>query len=399
MISLRNTYLKFLAQTSDEPMLLEPKFAEGLYIYDVNDEKYLDLISGISVSNIGHRHPRVVKAVKDQVDSYMHVMVYGEFVQSPQAKFAEKLVELLPENLDKVFLVNSGSEAVEGAMKLAKKYTGRSEFISLTDCYHGNTQGAMSLLSDEERKEGYGPYLEGISHIQINEIDQLERINSNTAAVIVETLMGEAGCRVHSKEYIEKLSTKCKKEGALLILDEIQCGFGRTGKMFAFEHYNVSPDIVLFAKGMGGGMPIGAFVAGKEVMDAFINNPVLGHITTFGGHPVSCAAALASLEVLEQDKVYKNAIEKEILFRNGLVHNDIIEVRGKGLMLAVQLKDNDTVQRVIAHCIENGIVTDWFLFAADCLRIAPPLTIDKENIIFACRIICEALDKVSIVNE
>jgi acetylornithine/succinyldiaminopimelate/putrescine aminotransferase len=391
MISLRNTYLKYLAQTSDEPMLLEPDYAEGIYIYDVEGKKYLDLISGISVSNLGHRHPRVVNAVKEQVDKYMHVMVYGEFVQSPQAKFAERLIEVLPENLNKVYLVNSGSEAVEGAMKLAKKFTGRTNFVSFQNCYHGNTQGAMSLLSDDERKEGYGPYLEGVFNVPFNDLEALSTINENTAAVFVETLMGEAGCLVHSQEYMDALYDRCKKMGALLVCDEIQCGFGRTGKMFAFEHYGIQPDIVLFAKGMGGGMPIGAFAASKEIMDVFINNPVLGHITTFGGHPVSSAAAFASLEVLLEEGLDTVAEEKELLFRNGLKHPEIIEVSGKGLMLSVLLKDHETVQKVIAYCLDHGIVTDWFLFAPDRLRIAPPLTIDEESISFASRIICEAL--------
>lgn len=394
MISQRNTFLSYLAQTSDEPLMIEPKFAQGIYITDVHDKRYIDLISGIGVSNVGHRHPAVVKATKDQIDKYMHVMVYGEFVQSPQASLAKKICSFLPENLQNVYLVNSGSEAVEGALKVAKKYTGRTEVFSIKDCYHGNTQAIMALMSDEERKFGYGPYPEEYKQIVFNEKEELNKITEETAAVILETVMGEAGCKVHSNVYIKALREKCDEVGALLILDEVQCGIGRTGKMFAFEHSTIVPDILILAKGIGGGMPIGAFISSKKIMSSFIQNPVLGHITTFGGHPVCSAAALATLEIIDGALV-EEVGAKEKQFRDALVHPKIKSVSGKGLMLAVQLATHEEVKEVIDYCLEKGLITDWFLFAPDCIRIAPPLIIDEESITFACSIILEALEKLS----
>lgn len=393
MISHRNTFLQYLAQTSDEPLMIEPKEADGVHIWDINDKKYIDLISGIGVSNVGHRHPKVVQAIKDQVDKYMHVMVYGEFVQSPQAKLAERLCSHLPKSMQNVYLVNSGSEAVEGALKVAKKHTGRSEIVSVINCYHGNTQTVMGLMSDAERKFGYGPYPKEIKHVPYNDVVALNTISDKTAAVILETVMGEAGCLVHSSAYLKAIREKCNKHGVLLIFDEVQCGMGRTGKMFAFEHSDVVPDIIVLAKGMGGGMPIGAFVSSKEIMSNFIQNPVLGHITTFGGHPVSSAAALATIEVLEGRLINEVSV-KEALFRRLLNHPKILSVQGLGLMLSVKLKNHDEVKAVIEYCLENGLITDWFLFAPDCIRIAPPLIIDEETITFACKIIQEALEKL-----
>ncbi len=394
MISQRNIFLNNIAQTSKEPLLIEPNFADGVYIYDINDKRYLDLISGIGVSSVGHRHPKVVKAIKEQVDKYMHVMVYGEFIQSPQTQLAKALCALLPSNLDNIFLVGSGSEAIEGAMKLAKKRTGRTGFLSMENCYHGNTQSVMSLMSDEERKMGYGPYDQEVDYLRYNEVEDFNKIDENTAAVILETVMGEAGCKVHSKEYLQKLREVCTKNNTLLILDEVQCGVGRTGKMFAFEHYDVIPDILVLAKGIGGGMPIGVFVSSKEIMESFIENPVLGHITTFGGHPVCSAAAFSTLELLKEENLIEGVEKKEELFRSLIIHPKVFEVSGRGLMLAVRLKNHEEVQQVITYCIEKGIIIDWFLFAPDCLRIAPPLIIDEETITFACRTLNEAFDKI-----
>ena len=395
MISQRNIFLTHLAQTSTEPILIEPIYAKGVYIYDIKNKKYLDLISGIGVSSVGHRHPKVVKAIKDQLDKYMHVMVYGEFIQSPQTQFANSLCALLPSQLDNVFLVGSGSEAIEGAMKLAKKHTGRIEFLSMEDCYHGNTQAVMGLLNDEERKEGYGPYCQEVDYLRFDEESDFSKITNKTAAVIVETLMGEAGCKVHSKKYLQKLRKTCTQNGALLILDEVQCGVGRTGTMFAFEQYDIVPDILVLAKGIGGGMPIGAFVSSKEIMECFVENPVLGHITTFGGHPVCSAAAHSTLELLKEEDLIGKVKSKGELFRSLLKHPKVLDISGMGLMMAVKLKNHEEVKQVMAYCMENGIIIDWFLSSPESLRIAPPLIIDEETITFACETLNKAFDTLS----
>ena len=393
MPNLRQLFLKHLAQTSEFPLMLEIERAEGLYLYDTKGKAYLDLISGIGVSGLGHGHPRVVQAAKAQLDKYLHTLVYGEYVLSPQVRLATLLAEQLPDPLDCVYLVNSGAEATEGAMKLAKRYTGRPEIISCHKAYHGSTQGAASLMSDEYFTRAYRPLLPGIRHIEYNCEYCLQQITEQTAAVIMETVQGEWGVRKPRKDYLKQVRQRCNEVGALLILDEIQAGYGRTGTLFAFEQYGVVPDILLLAKGMGGGMPIGAFVASKNVMQVLSHDPLLGHITTFGGHPVSCAAALATLEELLEKDWIAQVPRKEDLFRKGLVHPAVQEVRSAGLMMAVQLNSAEFVQAVIKDCIEKGLITDWFLFNDQSLRIAPPLIIDEATIQQACSTIVQVIEQ------
>jgi acetylornithine/N-succinyldiaminopimelate aminotransferase len=330
MLTQRQLFLQHNAQTTLEPLLLEFNKANGMYLYDSQGKKYMDLIAGIGVSNVGHCHPAVVAAVQEQAANYMHIMVYGEFVQSPQVNFAKALADVLPSNLNCTYFVNSGTEAVEGAMKLAKRYTNRSEIIACFNSYHGSTQGALSLMGNEEFKQAYRPLLPGISFINYGALPDLNLITSNTAAVFVETIQGEAGIRVADQAYFEALRKKCTETGALLVLDEIQCGFGRTGKMFGFEHFNIVPDILLLAKGIGGGMPIGAFISSREIMISLATNPILGHITTFGGHPVSCAAGLATLQTILNENIVAGVTEKGQLFKKLLKHPAIKEVRGIG---------------------------------------------------------------------
>lgn len=360
-------------------------------MFDPEGRKYLDLIAGISVSNVGHRHPKVVEAIKQQADTHLHLMVYGEYVQSPQVKFADQLAKVLPDSLNSVYFVNSGSEAVEGAIKLAKKATGRFGLVSFENAYHGSSNGALSLMGNEEFKHPFYPLLPETSVIRNNNFDDLKNITKDTAAVFLETIQGEAGIRVPSTEFMGALRNRCTETGALLVLDEIQCGFGRTGKMFAFEHFDIVPDILLLAKGMGGGMPIGAFISSKELMSTLSHDPILGHITTFGGHPVSCAAGSACLSVIQEEQLIESVPAKENLFRKLLNHPEIREIRGKGLMLAMQLRDSDQLFPAIDRCIENGVVTDWFLFCDSAMRIAPPLTITEEEIVEACSIINESI--------
>ena len=360
-------------------------------MFGTNGKKYLDLIAGISVSNVGHRHPKVVEAIKEQADKHLHLMVYGEYVQSPQVQFADQLTAVLPDSLDSVYFVNSGSEAVEGAIKLAKKATRRAGLVSFENAYHGSSNGALSLMGNEEFKHPFYPLLPETHVIRHGNFDDLEAITEETAAVFLETIQGEAGIRLPSIEYMQALRNRCTDVGALLVLDEIQCGFGRTGKMFAFEYFGIEPDILLLAKGMGGGMPIGAFIASKEVMSTLSHDPILGHITTFGGHPVSCAAGSACLSVIQEENLLESVLKKEKLFRELLNHQEIKEIRGKGLMLAVQLRDSEQLFPAIDRCIENGIVTDWFLFCDSAMRIAPPLTITEKEIAEACQIINESI--------
>lgn len=395
MITHRQLFLNHLAQTSPAPLLLEIVSADGLYLKDVNGEKYLDLISGIGVSNVGHRHPKVVAAIKGQVDKHLHVMVYGEFVQAPQVKLAEALAELMDHKLDASYLVNSGSEAIEGAMKLAKRYTGRSRIVSCYDAYHGSSHGALSLSGSELFKQNYRPLLPGIDHIRFGCIDDLEAITEETAALVVETVQGEAGVKVGSQLFWDAVRKKCTETGTLLILDEIQCGFGRTGKFWAFQHYGIVPDILVAAKGMGGGMPIGCFMASQHMMQVLTENPVLGHITTFGGHPVSSAAALATLKVIKEEELLKDVPEKERLFHELLKHPKIKEVRSKGLLMAVEFESYDVLKAIIDQAIQLGLITDWFLYNDRSMRVAPPLTISEEEIRKACKIILQAIDHVS----
>jgi acetylornithine/succinyldiaminopimelate/putrescine aminotransferase len=392
MLSNRELFFRYLGQTSDFPLAVEIERAEGVYMYGTDGKRYLDLISGISVSTIGHRHPRVVQAIKDQADKYMHLMVYGEFVQSPQVKLAEKLVQHLPQPLDNVYLVNSGSEATEGALKLAKRHTGRTEIVSFRNAYHGSTQGSLSIMGDERMKKAFRPLLPDVRILDFNQVDQLGQISSKTACVIVETIQGEAGAVVPSIAFLSALRARCDETGAMLVLDEIQTGFGRTGKLWAFEHFDIVPDILLLAKGMGGGMPVGAFIASAEIMRSLTHTPVLGHITTFGGNAVCAAAALANLEVIAEGRLWEQVEEKERLFREMLKHPAIKGIRGKGLMLAVEFENFQQNKQTIDRCLEMGVLTDWFLFADHCLRIAPPLIITPEQIAVSCEVILKAIE-------
>ncbi|MCW3070436.1 MAG: aspartate aminotransferase family protein [Bacteroidetes bacterium] len=391
MLTNRQVFFNNVAQTSETPLALEIEKAEGVYLYEAGGKKYIDLISGISVSNIGHRHPKVIEAIKEQLDKYMHLMVYGEYVQSPQTLLAQALTSHLPAALSSVYFVNSGTEAIEGAMKLAKRYTGRTEIISFKNAYHGSTQGSLSIMGSEEFKNAYRPLLPDTKLLHFNSTDDLQQITERTACVIVETIQGEAGAIVPENDFLPELRKRCTEVGALLVADEIQCAFGRTGSLFAFEQYNFIPDILCLAKGMGGGMPIGAFVSSKKIMDSFTNNPVLGHITTFGGHPVCCAAALAALHVLLDEKLAEGVPAKEQLFRSLLKHPLIRSVKGKGLLLALEFESYDQNKKIIDNCIAAGVITDWFLFNSHSMRIAPPLNISEEEIRFACGIILESL--------
>jgi len=392
MLTLRQLFLNNNAQTTHFPLLLEFERAEGVYIYDADGKAYTDMISGIGVSNLGHSNPKVVQAIKHQVDKYMHLMVYGEYVQTPQVRFAEKLVNILPKTLNSVYFTNSGAEAVEGALKLAKRFTGRQQIVAFHNSYHGSSHGALSVMGNEEFKQAYRPLLPGIKFITLNNLPQLDLITEQTACVILETIQGEAGIRVPDAAYMQALRKRCTAVGALLILDEIQAAFGRTGKLFAFEHFDIVPDILLLAKALGGGMPVGAFVAGVDVMAAFKENPILGHITTFGGHPVCCAAGLAALEVLLDENLISAVAEKEAIIRKYLTHPAIRQIRGKGLMLAVEFDSFELNKKIIDTCIENGIITDWFLHCSNAMRLAPPLVISKQQLIDACGIINKAID-------
>ncbi len=391
-ISHRSLFLRHVAQTSPAPLALEIVRAEGCYIYDRTGKKYLDLIAGIGPSVLGHRHPQVQAAVEQQVNSYWHTLVYGEYVLAPQVEFARLLAENLP-GLDSVYFVNSGAEATEGAMKLAKRFTGRYKFLACRNAYHGSTQGAASLMDPTDFTRAFQPLLPGIGHMNFNEYADLEKIDASIAAVIVETVQGEAGLIPPDPAWLQALRRRCTETGTLLILDEIQAGFGRTGALFAFEKFGVIPDILLLAKGFGGGMPLGAFIARRELMQALTHDPVLGHITTFGGHPVCCAAGLATLKVLLESDLLAQVPQKAALFSELLVHPAILELRSAGLWFAVDLGSFDKVLATIRYCIENGVITDWFLFNERSLRIAPPLTITLEEIRFACGVIVAALNQ------
>jgi acetylornithine/succinyldiaminopimelate/putrescine aminotransferase len=395
MLSNRQLFLRHLAQTTDSPLLIEIEQAEGCYLYSPEGKRYLDLISGISVSNVGHRHPAVVEAIKKQVDTYMHLMVYGEYVQSPQIRLAKALTETLPTHLDSVYLVNSGSEAVEGALKLAKRYTGRRNLVSCHLAYHGSTQGSLSVGGSEEFKQAYRPLLPGVSHIYFGVEAELEKIDHNTAAVIIETVQGEAGVRTACRRYWQALQKRCNETGTLLILDEIQSGFGRTGSFWAFSQYDIAPDILVTAKGMGGGMPIGAFIAGKEVMHSLTHNPILGHITTFGGHPVSAAASLATLQTILHENLHGSVKERAELFKSLLKHPEIKAIREAGFMMAVEFKDFPRLKQIIDRSIELGVITDWFLFCNNSMRIAPPLIISEDEIKEACAVIIRAIEETA----
>jgi len=391
---MKSDFFKYQAQTSPNPLALEIKKAKGSYVYDINNNKYLDFIAGVSANTLGHNHPKVVKAIKKQVDTYLHVMVYGEFIQKPQVALAKILANHLPEKLNSVYITNSGTEATEGALKLTKRVTGRYEIIAAKNAYHGNTQGAMSVCGKEEQNSAFRPLIPGVKFIAFNNIADLSKITKNTAAVILETIQGGAGFIESKNDYLNKVQKRCNEVGALLILDEIQTGIGRTGAFFGFENYNVIPDILITGKGLGGGMPIGAFISSHEMMATLKQNPKLGHITTFGGHPVIAAAALATLQTLFQSNLMENTLVKEQLIRKLLVHPSIVEIRGKGLMLAIILKDSETVNQVILKAIKNGLLLFWLLFEPKAIRITPPLTISNKEIKEGCNIIIHLLNQI-----
>jgi acetylornithine/N-succinyldiaminopimelate aminotransferase len=389
----RQLFLNHVGQTSEAPLALEIVKASGSTLWDVNGKKYIDLIAGISVCNVGHCHPKVIEAIKKQVDQYMHIMVYGELVESPQVAYAKMLTDHLPTSLNSVFYTASGSEATEGAMKLAKRFTQRTQIISFKNSYHGSTQGALSIMGDEYWRNAFRPLLPGTMQLTYNSFEDLENITERTACVIAETVQAEAGVLVPQNNWLTALRKRCTQTGTLLVLDEIQCAFGRNGTLFSFQQFNVVPDILLLGKALGGGMPLGAFVANKKIMDALTHNPVLGHINTFGGHPVSCAAGLAALNVLLQEALIDTVKQKEQLFQSLLLHPSIKAVRSCGLMLAVEFESFAFNKKVIDALIEQGVFTDWFLFAANCLRIVPPLVITNEEIKIACQKIQEVLNQ------
>ena len=395
---LRKQFLSHVGQTSPSPMLVEVERAEGVYFYTPEGKRYYDLIAGVSVSNVGHANPAVVKAVQEQAANYMHVMVYGELVETPQVQYAKLLAEHLPADIDSIYFLNSGAEAVEGALKLAKRFTGRTELISMRRAYHGSTHGAMSMMGQpegEEWKQAFRPLLPDVQSLEFNDFEELQRITRRTAAVLVEPVQGEAGVRPPVKGYLEALRRRCDEVGALLIFDEIQVGMGRTGSMFASTHYGVTPDIICLAKALGGGMPLGAFAARHEIMDTLQVNPVLGHITTFGGHPVCCAAGLAAMKYLLEKKVLQGVEAKGALYESLLKdHSAVQEVRRAGLLLAVELGRSDRLYRIMEIFKEVGILSDWFLFCDTAFRISPPLVITEAEILESVLLIREALDRL-----
>ena len=390
----RELFLRHVGQTSEAPLCLNIVKAEGSKMWDADGKEYIDLIAGISVCNVGHRHPDVVAAIKKQADEYLHIMVYGEFVENPQVHYAKKLTDHLPEQLNSVFFTASGSEATEGAMKLAKRFTGRTSIVSFKNSYHGSTQGALSVMGSEYWQQAFRPLLPGIVQLNYNSFSDLNAINENTACVIAETIQAEAGVNMPDINWLKALREKCTSTGTLLVLDEIQCGFGRNGTLWAFEQFGITPDILLLGKALGGGMPLGAFVADKKIMDSFTHNPVLGHINTFGGHPVSCAAGLAAFNYLINENIVAGVKDKETFFRNLLVHPKINKVNTAGLLIAVWFDDFETNKKIIDALIEEGVFTDWFLFASNALRIAPPLNISEAEIRLACKKINEVLELI-----
>lgn len=387
-----NTFLNHLAQTSPYPVGISIESAEGVYLCSPTGKRYLDFISGIAVSSVGHRHPHVVAAIKSQLDKHLHVMVYGEFIQETPNLLAKKLTELLPTQLNCCYFVNSGTEANEGALKLAKRFTGRTEIISFRKSYHGSTHGSLSVSGNETKKNVFRPLLPDVRFLDFNAVEQLDQISETTACVIAETIQGDAGVRIPDKTYMQALRKRCTETGTLLILDEIQCGMGRTGKMFAFEHFGIEPDILTLAKAFGGGLPIGTFIASREMMQTLTYNPMLGHITTFGGNPVCCASALATLEVIENENLLASVEEKGRLIEEKLQHRHIKEVRRKGLMFAIDFDSAERVNRIVQNAIDGGVICYWFLSHPYSFRIAPPLTITPAEIDEACSIILKAIE-------
>ncbi len=391
----RQLFLHHVAQTSDAPLCFEVSKANGVYLYDVQGKKHIDLIGGISVCNVGHGNQHVIEAIKKQVDDYLHVMVYGEVIQSPQVQYATALASRLPSSLQSIYFTNSGSEATEGAMKLAKRVTGRSKMISFKKAYHGSTQGALSVMGSEYWQQAFRPLLPDIFQFQYNSAEVLSHIDEHTACIILEPVQSEAGVLIPDQAWLKAIRTKCDETGCLLIFDEIQTAFGRTGTLFRFEAIDVIPDILLLGKALGGGMPLGAFVSSKSHMDTFTHHPVLGHITTFGGHPVSCAAGLAAWQYLQTSQIVTQVSEHEKLFTSLLKHPSIIQLNSCGLLMALHFDSYETNKKIIDACIAKGVFTDWFLFASNAMRIAPPLTINEEEIRMACAIILEAINEIT----
>jgi acetylornithine/N-succinyldiaminopimelate aminotransferase len=396
---LKEDFFKYQAQTSSQPLALEISKARGTFVYDTNGKAYLDFIAGVSANTLGHNHPKVSEAIKNQVDCYTHIMVYGEFIQQPQVNLCKLLAGNLPDSLNTVYLTNSGTEATEGALKLAKRFTGRSEIIAAKNGYHGNTQGAMSVCGAEEQNSAFRPLIPGIQFIEFNNILDLDKITSKTAAVILETIQGGAGFIEPKNNYLQKVKLACENVGTLLILDEIQTGVGRTGKFYGFENYNVIPDIFVTGKGLGGGMPIGAFITSNQLMSCLKQNPKLGHITTFGGHPVIAAAALATLTELFNSNLIEQTVQKEALIRKLLVHPLITEIRGKGLMLAAIVESSEIASEIILKCLDKGLLLFWLLFEGKAMRITPPLTISEDEIRKGCAIIIDVMNDIIAKNQ
>lgn len=393
MPTAENIFLKHVAQTSPFPLKIEVAKAEGSHIYDKEGKAYLDFISGIAVTNIGHRHPKVVGAIKSQLDDYLHVMAYGEFIQSPQNKLAAKLASVLPPSLSTSYFVNSGTEANEGALKLAKRITGRTGIISCRKSYHGSTHGSLSVSGNEVKKYAFRPLLPDVQFIDFNSMSDLTLITEETACVIIEPIQGDAGVRIPDQGYLQALRKRCSAKGAMLIFDEVQTGFGRTGKLFAFEHFDVVPDILTIAKAMGGGMPLGAFISSYDHMALLTHEPMLGHITTFGGHPVNCAAALGNLEVILDEGLIDKVEEKGQLIEELITHSSIKEIRRKGLMFAIEFDSPERVQGIVEACIAGGVITFWFLSCPESFRLAPPLNISETDLRKGCEIIRLAIEK------
>ena len=391
-MNTRQLFLSHVGQTSEAPLCLNIVKAEGSKLWDADGKEYIDLIAGISVCNIGHRHPAVVDAIKKQADEYLHIMVYGELVENPQVAYAKKLSDQLPANLNSVFYTASGTEATEGAMKLAKRFTGRTQIVSFKNSYHGSTQGALSIMGSEYWQQTFRPLLPDILQLNFNNFEDLQQITERTACVVAETIQAEAGVKPPLNGWLTALRKRCTEMGALLVLDEIQCGFGRNGSLWAFDQFNVVPDILLLGKALGGGMPLGAFISDKKIMDSLSHDPVLGHINTFGGHPVCCAAGLAAFNVLLGEGLITEVKRKEQLFHSSLRHAAIKNISSAGLMIAVEFDSFKTNKKIIDACIQKGVFTDWFLFAPHALRIAPPLNISDEEIVKACKIILEVLE-------
>ncbi len=392
----KDNFFKYQAQTTPHPLGMEISHAKGSYIFDKNEKKYLDFVAGVSACSLGHKNPLVINAIKKQLDKYLHVMVYGEYIQIPSVNLSRLIAKFLPKNIEKTYLTNSGTEAIDGALKLARRYTGRSEIFAANQAYHGNTIGALSVMGYEERKNPFRPLLPDIRFIDFNSMNDITKISSNTAAVILETIQGGAGFIEPKHNFLKNIQMRCNEVGALLILDEIQPGFGRTGKVFGFENYNCVPDIVVFGKGLGGGMPIGGFSASAKIMASLSNNPKLGHITTFGGHPVIAAAALATLKKITGSNLIEKTLEKERIFRSRLKHELINEIRGKGLMLCIITKNPNIANKLVQKASDNGLILFWLLYEPSAVRITPPLTISNNEIEEGCNIILKILDKIAL---